>query len=137
MVEIAIMPSVASIATPAQKPQAPALPLAGQLPVTPDRIHVRRVIKATAEHFGTTVPALLSRCRKRQLTRRRRVAMYVAREMTGRSLSFIGSEIGGRDHSTVLHSVRVVRGLLDAGDAEVTAAVEAIMERLKVTRGRA
>jgi hypothetical protein len=107
MVEIAIMPSVASITTPAQKPQAPALPLAGQLPVTPGRIHVRRVIKATAEHFGTTVPTLLSRCRERPLTRRRRVAMYVAREMTGRSLSFIGSEMGGRNHSTVLHGVPI------------------------------
>ena len=60
--------------------------------------------------------------------------MYVAREMTGRSFFFIGRKIK-RHHTTVLYGVRVVQGLLDAGDAEIVAAVEAIMERLRVTAG--
>jgi chromosomal replication initiator protein len=132
MAEIASTRSIASIATPAQKPEVPALPaLAGQLPATPGRILVRRVIKATAEHFGTTPDDLVSAGRTKPLTRRRQVAMYVARKMTGRSLFFIGRKIGDRHHTTVLHGVRAVRGLLDAGDAEMVAAVGAIMERLQ------
>jgi chromosomal replication initiation ATPase DnaA len=132
MTEIVSMPSVAGSG-------APALPaLDGQIPATPGRILVRRAIKATAEHFGTTPDDLVAACRTQPLTRRRQVAMYVARELTGRSLCFIGSKIGDRHHTTILHGVRVVKGLLDAGDAEMVAAVEAIMERLQVLRtGRA
>jgi chromosomal replication initiator protein len=95
------------------------------------------VIKATADHFGTTVPELLSHSRWQPLSRRRQVAMYVARKMTGRSLEFIGHKIGDRHHTTILHGVRAVKSRLDAGDAEMRAAVEAIMERLRVMRGRA
>jgi chromosomal replication initiator protein len=126
MAEIVSTPSVAGIATPAQN-----------LSATRGRILVRRVIKATAEHFGTTPDDLVSARRTRPLTRRRQVAMYVARKMTGRSLFFIGRKIGDRHHTTVLHGVRAVRGLLDAGDAEMVAAVGAIMERLQVTAGAA
>jgi chromosomal replication initiation ATPase DnaA len=119
--------------------QAPAFPaLAGQLPVMPGRILVRRAIKATAEHFGTSPDVLVSARRTRPLVRWRQVAMYVAREMTGRSLPFIGKKIGGRDHTTILHGVRVVKGLIVAGDAERIAAVDQIIERLQVLRtGRA
>jgi chromosomal replication initiation ATPase DnaA len=117
--------------------QARAFPaLAGQLPVMPGRILVRRAIKATAEHFGTSPDVLVSARRTRPLVRWRQVAMYVAREMTGRSLPFIGKKIGGRDHTTVLHGVRVVKGLILAGDAETIAAVRQITEHLQMTAGR-
>jgi hypothetical protein len=100
MAELVTRQSVARIGTPAQKPEAPVLPtLAGQLPATPRRILVRRVIKATAEHFGTTPDDLVSARRTRPLTRRRQVAMYVARKMTGRSFFFIGCKIGDRHHN--------------------------------------
>jgi chromosomal replication initiation ATPase DnaA len=120
MAEIVSTRSITSIGTPAQN-----------LPATQGRILVRRVLKATAEYFGTTADDLLSGGRTRLVTRRRQVAMYVARKMTGRSLCFIGRKIGDRHHTTVLHAVRAVRGLLDAGDAEMVAAVGAIMERLQ------
>jgi hypothetical protein len=117
MAEILTTQSVADIGTPDQKPKAPALPtLAGQLPATPGRILVRRVIRATAEHFGTSPDDLVSARRTRPLARRRQVAMYVARKMTGRA----------------------IKCLLDTGDAETVAAVGAIKERLQVLRtGRA
>jgi chromosomal replication initiation ATPase DnaA len=117
--------------------QAPAFSApAGQLPVRPGRILVRRAIKATAEHFGTSADALVSARRTRPLVRWRQVAMYVARETTGRSLPFIGKRIGGRDHTTILHGVRVVKGLILAGDAETIAAVRQITEHLQMTAGR-
>src|SRR5262249_49085069 len=131
-------PSAAGFGTAGRKPEAPALPaLARQLPAAPGRIFVRRAIKATAVHFGIAVSELISERRTRLVSRPRQVAMYVAREMTGRSLFCIGSYIGDRHHTTVLYGVRAIRGRLDAGDAEMSAAVSAIMERLQVTAGRA
>jgi chromosomal replication initiation ATPase DnaA len=138
MTGIVSMQAITSIATALQKPGAALPALAGRLPVMPGRILVRRAIKATAEHFGTSPDVLVSARRTQPLVRRRQIAMYVAREMTGRSLPFIGKKIGGRDHTTVLHGVRVVKGLILAGDAETIAAVNQIIERLQVFRiGRA
>jgi chromosomal replication initiator protein len=78
---------------------------------------------------------MLSKRRTQPLCRRRQIAMHVAREMTGRSLPIIGREMGGRDHTTILHGVRTVEDLLDAGDAGTVAAVEAIKELLQGTGG--
>jgi chromosomal replication initiator protein len=89
----------------------------------------------TAEYFRTPLRELLSHCRTQPLCRRRHIAMYVAHEMTGRSLVYIGRKIGDRDHTTVLHGVRVVKRLLDAGDAETIAAVNQIIERLQIAGG--
>jgi chromosomal replication initiation ATPase DnaA len=111
--------------------------IAGQLPIMPRRITIHRVLRATAEHYGTTPDELVSVCRTQPLVRRRQVAMYVAHKMTGRSSPFIAYYMGNRNHTTILFGVRAVKGLLDAGDAETTAAVRAIMDRLQVTRGRA
>jgi chromosomal replication initiation ATPase DnaA len=62
--------------------------------------------------------------------------MYVARKMTGRSTPVIAYYMGNRDHTTILHGVRVVKRLLDAGDVATTAAVRQITERLQMTAGR-
>jgi hypothetical protein len=97
----------------------------------PGRIMVRRVLEVTAEHFSTTVEALVSDSRKRPLVRQRQIAMYVAHQLTGRGLVFIGDKMGGRDHTTVLHGVRAVKALLDAGDADTVEAVNAIVETLQ------
>jgi hypothetical protein len=94
------------------------------------RTKVDRALKVTAEHFGIALSDLLSERRTQPLVRRRQIAMYVARETTGRSLPFIGKHLGGRDHSTILHGVRVVEALIDAGDVETKAAVDAIVSRL-------
>ena len=128
MTGIASTQSIAGRETPAQKPYVPAL--AGQMPVTPDRITVDDVLKATAEHFGTTPEDLFSRGTAPPLPRQRQVAMYVAHKMIGHALLFIGHHMANRSPTTVFHGVGVIENLLDAGDAEMVAAVEAIMERL-------
>jgi hypothetical protein len=132
-----VWPSQRPAAPPAPSPMpgTPVLVLAlPELPAVPGRISVRRVVEVTAGHFGTTVPDLISHCRKQPLTRRRQIAMYVARKVTGRGLPFIGHKLD-RHHTTVLHGVRVVKGLLDAGDGETIAAVNQIVEQLQVTGG--
>jgi chromosomal replication initiator protein len=97
----------------------------------PGRITVRRVLDATAAHYRTTVADMLARTRKHPTVRRRQVAAYVARKMTGRSLPFIAAKFGGWDHTTILHHVRTVQARLDAGNAKTAAAVDAIVAQIK------
>jgi chromosomal replication initiation ATPase DnaA len=107
---------------------------AGRLPDAPGRILVQIVLRLTAEYYGTTADELLAKRRTQPLARRRQVAMYVAHKTTGRGTPFIGRRIGDRGHTTILHGVRAVRALLEAGDAETIAAVGAIKERLQLLR---
>jgi chromosomal replication initiator protein len=97
----------------------------------PARITVRRVLDATARHYGVTVPELLTRSRKRRSVRRRQAAAYVARKTAGRSLHFIADRMGGWDHTTILHSVRSVESRLAAGDVKTAAAVDAITAQVE------
>jgi hypothetical protein len=94
------------------------------------RITVRRVLKITAAYFGITAADLLSDRRTKPLCRRRQIAMHVARRLTGSSLPSIGMQMGGRDHTTILHGVRTVEILLDNRDEETVIAVNAIVKRL-------
>jgi chromosomal replication initiation ATPase DnaA len=62
--------------------------------------------------------------------------MYVAYDVTGHGTPFIAYYMGNRNHTTILHGVRAVQSLLDAGDVATTAAVRQITERLQMTAGR-
>lgn len=113
-------------AHPAQVPVDPALAtrLAGGLVVTAPRpTHgaaaatgaappVRLVLQAVARHYGLTLAELIGPSRRRSLADARGVGMYLARRMTALSLGSIGSACGGRDHTTVLHAVRLVAARL-------------------------
>jgi hypothetical protein len=133
--ETPVIPVLVKQLPPDSSAPAPALVLAEQAPAVRGRISVRRVLEVTAKHFRTTPDDLVAHCRKRPLVRQRQIAMYVAYQVTGHGLPFIGSKIGGRDHTTILHGVRVVEALIDAGDAETATAVDRIIERLQVTGG--
>jgi chromosomal replication initiator protein len=69
---------------------------------------VKRVQEVVAAAFHVTVAELQSRKRTRQLTVPRQIAMYLMHELLHLSLVAIGSHFGGRDHSTVIHSIRKV-----------------------------
>jgi Bacterial dnaA protein helix-turn-helix len=117
-------------------PSTPDVPVIAEPSAgVPGRISVRRVLEVTADHFATSVSDLVSGCRKQPLCRHRQVAMFVARRVTGRSLPFIAHNMGGRDHTTILHGVRAIKGLLDAGDGEIIGAVHQIIERLRIAGG--
>lgn len=64
--------------------------------------------------FGIAENMLLSKRRTQDVAMARQVAMYLARTLTSMSLKTIGAEYGGRDHSTVIHAVNVVRDQLKA-----------------------
>jgi len=73
------------------------------------------VVEAAAGYFGVPAEQLLGRSRAPRLALARQVAMYLCRELAGLSLPEVGQAVGGRDHSTVLHAVRKVHGLVQAG----------------------
>jgi chromosomal replication initiator protein len=86
------------------------------------------VVLATAQEFGVEPHALIARDRRADVTRARHVAMYVARELTGKSLPEIGRGMGGRNHATVLHAVKRVQAALPS-DKEMQTAVDNLNRR--------
>lgn len=62
------------------------------------------IIESVCKHFNVTTAAVSSRSRKRELVVARQVSMYLAQKYTKMPTSRIGKLIGGRDHSTVIHS---------------------------------
>ncbi len=70
---------------------------------------VDRVQEVVARRWGVTPEGLRSKARTKTLTAPRQVAMFLAREVLGMQLVEIGQAFGGRDHSTVIHSVDKVQ----------------------------
>jgi chromosomal replication initiator protein len=70
------------------------------------------IMSATAEYFGVSMEDLCGSSRSRSLVTARQIAMYLCRELTDLSLPKIGTHFGGRDHTTVIHADRKIRGLM-------------------------
>ncbi|WP_029009511.1 chromosomal replication initiator protein DnaA [Azospirillum halopraeferens] len=75
------------------------------------RVTIDEIQKRVAEHFNIRVADMHSARRARAVARPRQVAMYLAKQLTARSLPEIGRKFGGRDHTTVMHAVRKVEEL--------------------------
>lgn len=84
------------------------------------RVTIEEIQKRVAEHFNIKLAEMSSARRARAVARPRQVAMYLAKQLTARSLPEIGRKFGGRDHTTVMHAVRKVEELRgsDAAFAE-------------------
>jgi Bacterial dnaA protein helix-turn-helix len=75
---------------------------------------ILRIQLAVADRLGVTVFDLLSRRRARKIARPRQIAMWLARHTTPCSLPEIGRAFGGRDHTTVMHAIARIDGLMAA-----------------------
>jgi chromosomal replication initiator protein len=73
-------------------------------------LRMGEILDAVSKHFGIRLQDLLGRKRSRSISHPRQVAMYLARKLTLLSLEEIGMQLGGRDHSTVLHAERAIEG---------------------------
>lgn len=89
-----------------------------------------RIKDVVAGFYDLTPGWLTGPCRKRQFARPRQVAMYLSRQLTGKSFPDIGRLFGGRDHTTVIHAVRQVERLMQI-DGDFAADVEVLRERLR------
>jgi chromosomal replication initiator protein len=72
------------------------------------QISVENIQKTVADFFNIKVADMYSKRRPANIARPRQIAMYLAKELTQKSLPEIGDLFGGRDHTTVLHAVRKV-----------------------------
>ncbi len=72
------------------------------------QISVENIQKTVADFFNIKVADMYSKRRPANIARTRQIAMYLAKELTQKSLPEIGELFGGRDHTTVLHAVRKI-----------------------------
>ncbi|NJS14279.1 MAG: chromosomal replication initiator protein DnaA [Sphingopyxis sp.] len=93
------------------------------------RITIEEIQRSVCSHFKLDKSDMISKRRLRSVARPRQIAMYLAKEMTPRSYPEIGRRFGGRDHSTVIHAVRVIEGLR-VSDSEIDADIAAIRRAL-------
>ena len=84
------------------------------------RVTIEEIQKKVAQHFNIRLADMHSARRARAVARPRQVAMYLAKQLTTRSLPEIGRKFGGRDHTTVMHAVKRIEELrqTDAALAE-------------------
>jgi chromosomal replication initiator protein len=75
------------------------------------RVTIDEIQRKVAEHFNIRLGEMTSDRRARAVARPRQVAMYLAKQLTTRSLPEIGRKFGGRDHTTVMHAVRKIEEL--------------------------
>ena len=76
--------------------------------------HIQQII---ADYFGLDIESLHSKTRKRNVVQARQLAMFFSKKYTKNSLSTIGSQIGQRDHATVLHACKTVENLIETDRA--------------------
>ena len=74
------------------------------------QISVENIQKTVADYYKIKVSDMYSKKRPASIARPRQIAMYLAKELTQKSLPEIGELFGGRDHTTVLHAVRKIAG---------------------------
>ncbi|MBL4805123.1 MAG: chromosomal replication initiator protein DnaA [Alphaproteobacteria bacterium] len=93
------------------------------------RITIDEIQRKVAEHYNLRMADMHSARRARNVARPRQVAMYLAKQLTARSLPEIGRKFGGRDHTTVMHAVRKVEELME-DDAQIAQDVDVIRRAL-------
>ncbi len=94
------------------------------------RVTIEEIQRRVAEHFNIKLADMQSPRRARQVARPRQIAMYLAKQLTTRSLPEIGRKFGGRDHTTVMHAVKKVEEL-SAGDMSFAEDVDLLKRMLE------
>jgi chromosomal replication initiator protein len=74
------------------------------------------ILKSVADFYGVPLTDLVKRSRKKEIVRPRQIAMFLLREETKSSFPEIGSKLGGRDHSTVIHAYEKIKKEEDADE---------------------
>jgi len=75
------------------------------------KVTIDEIMRQVSDYYNLRMSEILSARRARDIARPRQVAMYLAKQMTSRSLPEIGRKFGGRDHTTVMHAVRKIDDL--------------------------
>jgi chromosomal replication initiator protein len=78
------------------------------------KVTIEEIQRKVAEHYNIRLSDMIGPKRVRTIARPRQIAMYLAKQMTTRSLPEIGRRFGGRDHTTIMHGIRKVEELKGA-----------------------
>lgn len=78
------------------------------------KVSIEEIQRRVAEHYNVRLSDLIGPKRVRTIARPRQIAMYLAKQMTTRSLPEIGRRFGGRDHTTIMHGIRKIEELKGA-----------------------
>lgn len=104
--------------------------LADILRASDRKVTVEEIQRRVGEHFNIRLSELVGPKRNRQIARPRQIAMYLAKQMTARSLPEIGRRFGGRDHTTVIHAVKRIEDL-KASDTQIAEDLELLRRMLE------
>jgi len=94
------------------------------------KISIDEIIEKTAVFYKVPVNNIREKNRRKEVALCRQVAMYISKTVTGHSLKTIGLNFGGRDHSTVIHSIQQIEDLIKK-DGEAAKDIEYIISSLK------
>ena len=97
---------------------------------TKREISIDYIQKVVCNYYNITTDSLKSKTRKREIVQARQVAMYFSKNLTKSSLATIGSQIGGKDHATVLHACKTVNNLVET-DKTFRNQIEELEKKLK------
>lgn len=95
-------------------------------------ISVDNIKLLVAKYFDVPVEKLHSKTRLRNVVMARQLSMYLAKNYTNSSLKMIGDSFGGRDHSTVIHSLKAVQDMMDT-DILFKDKVNALVKKVQTT----
>ena len=98
---------------------------------TKREISIDYIQKVVCNYYNIGMEQLQSKTRKREIVQARQVAMFFSKSLTKSSLATIGSQIGGKDHATVLHACKTVNNLIET-DKRFRLQVDEIGNKLKM-----
>ncbi|KKS44701.1 hypothetical protein A2567_01025 [Candidatus Azambacteria bacterium RIFOXYD1_FULL_42_11] len=91
--------------------------------------NLKSIIKTVAEFYDISEKELIERSRKKEVVKPRQIAMYLLREELKSSFPFIGTKIGGRDHTTAIHACEKIKNKIES-DSNLNDEINLIKEKL-------
>lgn len=90
---------------------------------------IEKIQKIVANFYGIKISDLTSQNRARSIARPRQIAMYLSKNLTSESLPKIGAGFGGKNHATVIHSVKLIKELMNS-DQQTLQEVKTLEEKI-------
>lgn len=94
-------------------------------------VTIDNIQKMVCDYYGIQYPKLQDITRKREIVQARQITMYLAKHFTKNSLKTIGEHFGGRDHTTVIHSCKTVKNLMDT-DTLIREQVKELQQKVQL-----
>ena len=104
--------------------------LADILRISERKVTIEEIMRKVADHYNLRMSDMISARRSRTISRPRQLAMFLAKNLTSKSLPEIGRRFGGRDHTTVIHAVKKIEELKNK-DLQIAEEVEILRRMLE------